>query len=257
MSECSDIDFEASLYGSDFDYSLSKEVDRESEDDYVIASPPKKRKRGCQAKQKKTSKQMNRRGERPRKKTKRYGTRESTVNFNDMFKSIEANATANADVETDDCIETRSECSRVQISDNSDQTHSECPTVDIDDDDAVEMRAECSRIEIDEHSQLQNNSQFSELCKMVSILTQTIKSLENKFDCSLAVVQKQVSRIEVKLNSKRESIDPDTIELEYVSQLTNMGFPLKDVQGLDHIEEKLKDTSYENTLVSNTFSSIN
>lgn len=96
---------------------------------------------------------------------------------------------------------------------------------------------------------VQKESRFDELQKMLSELSQSIKSIKTKFDVEFSALQRQVARVEVKLNNRRQSSDSDNFnfETEYLSELTKMGFPLKDVDGLIEVENKLKDANYSYT----------
>lgn len=94
MEDFSDEEFDASLIGSDTAFSPVKLSESETESDDVAIPPPKRmrienRKQQIQKKVSskkgdnvpKKKKETTRKSERPRKKTNRFGARESTANF--------------------------------------------------------------------------------------------------------------------------------------------------------------------------------
>lgn len=227
-------EFEAS--GSDKEYTHS-DID---ESDIEVVPPPKKKRKVNKKKPKKNnsdqSKKSSRKGEGSRKKTNRFGTRVSTVNFDNFFTNLTAE---NSVPSTIDVPVLLNETGLNTIDENHTVSNSS-PTNE--DGNSSSFADNCG-------NQANASHQFDAIQKMMSDLGNCIKTLETNFDTKLQVFQRQLARVEVMLNHRRVSVDTDESENEYLSQLAALGLPLKTSDSLADLEKKLEDASYENQLV--------
>lgn len=264
MEDFSDEEFDASLIGSDTAFSPVKLSESETESDDVAIPPPKRmrienRKQQIQKKVSskkgdnvpKKKKETTRKSERPRKKTNRFGARESTANFNSFFEKLAAQESAKEKSAAEKSTH------RKTNETNIDRNHTNVDSIQTNGTNGT-MNFESANSELLVNAVVETESKFDELQKMLSELSQSIKSIDTKFDVEFSMLQRQVARVEVKLNNRRQSSDSDNFnfETEYLSELKKMGFPLKDVDGLIEVENKLKDANYENHLVSIQFVNI-
>lgn len=111
-------------------------------------------------------------------------------------------------------------------------------------------------------------SKFNEISEMVSGIMKNLHAIETKFDAKFASLQKQLSRVEVVLKSRRIPVsqpesnpniefceqDPECL---LSSDLKEMGFPVADMLSLTDIEKNLDDNQFETNAVMFTDHSIN
>lgn len=235
-------DFEAS--GSDREYSPS---DIDESDIEVVPPPKKKRKVNCNKKKPKKSnsdprEKSSRKGGRSRKKTNRFGTRESTANFDTFFTNLTAENSVPSTI--DDSMPLNETGSNTIVANCVDLFSTVSNNSPINEDENSSIFADSCG------NQANASHQFDAIKQMMSDLGNCMKTLETNFDAKLQVFQRQLARVEVMMNHRRVSVDTDeSAENEYLSELAALGLPLKTSDSLADLEKKLADASYENQLV--------
>lgn len=99
-----------------------------------------------------------------------------------------------------------------------------------------------------------SNVDLEQFSAMISKLTETVKSIETRFDIKFAALQKQISRIEVKLTYRRESQSESEnlgeLEEHYLTELTKVGLPIDDLDAMTKLEQELSTKTHEQKMVN-------
>lgn len=199
-----------------------------------------KRKKSTHDDNKKNDGQANRKGSRECTKTNRFGTRESTVNFNDFFKNL---------------------ASQRKLSDS---TQNSSTTFDT----ATALNVDMSSAFLNEETNSTNSmaDKHFQQSEYFQLMSNHMKKIEEKIDAQFSVLLKQNSRIEALLkyyktpvgmvntsHKSSKSIEHNEI-LETGDQCENhlkaMGLPINEIQQLVNIEENLKNANFESQMVN-------
>lgn len=193
-------------------------------------------------KRKKTANNNLRRGVRQRQRTRRLGIRESTTNHDDFFENMTYQQ------ETPVLFDRN-----INIGADYDRE-----AIDIDNDDNDDGQAT-----IDTNNDHNTSAPvfLSDVHNILVALTNTVQSLEKNIDVKLSVMQKQITRLEVKIGFRRDSCSStgsseDVPDADYVSELDALLLPCTDIESLNEIEESLHNEAYETRLVRYTECSI-
>lgn len=184
---------------------------------------------------------------RKRTKPNRFGKRVSSSNHNDFFVSLavkkqkldQDNPTGSNPTELDDSnmhVETVEEVDFLQENNRF-----------IEANEIENITSGIQQNEIDEKLSIFLNS-------MGLLLDARFKEFESNFNCKFETLQRQLARIEVRLNQRRVSQssgnESDVIEQSYLTELQTLGFPLKTIEELNAFQEKLKDPNHEKSMVN-------
>lgn len=187
--------------------------------------------------------QTDRTSVRSRTKNNRYGSRESTVNFDDFFDKLasqQKQRTTQGSSKTSDCIDAARAYSA------------------LDDDEPLLGQNEASN---------STNSVVNDhLNEQMSSCRDEIKMMQAKIDAQFAVMTKQCARIEALLKYHKKpigggaTVSNSVDQSEFLeeddwceTQLKEMGLPATQVQHLIQIEKKLNDTGFEAAMVFKFF----
>lgn len=101
----------------------------------------------------------------------------------------------------------------------------------------------------------ESNVDFEQFSAMIAKLTETVNSIETRFDIKFAALQKQISRIEVLLTQRRASRESQSesngeLEEHYLTELTKVGLPIEDLDAMTKLEQDLSTKTHEQKMVS-------
>lgn len=213
----------------------------ESDHDDVRNLPKKWQKNGHDGRQ--TSTHTARKGERSRQKTNRFGNRESSINFDSFFTNL---------------AEKRSYSQRSSIQSQLPGTSA----IEVDRSiQLVNVSGEKDSIDLSSHEH-RSNSNNTEIFEMLLAISKNLQSFETKFDAKIAILQRQISRVEVIMKSRKmpisqsESIPSvETDEAEpFLSGLREVGLPVANIPDLDELEKNLSDAGFATNAVMFVFS---
>lgn len=173
-------------------------------------------------------------GKRKRNKVNRFGKRSSSSNHNDFFVSLAAKKQKLPSMDHNFVMENQLIDSNVNNMQESN-----------------EMENFTSEMQQNVGTDEKLSSFFNNLASMFEC---RFKELESNFNCKFETLQKQIARIEVKLNQRRVSEssanESDVSAQSYLTELQMLGFPLKSIEGLNAFEEKLNDSNHEKLMVN-------